>query len=595
MPRTLLIAAIAIFVGLPFGVDALTGPALTVTPGSGLPASSIQVKGTGFAGRTNGQLLFDGGAGGMPAFKASAKGAFSVAATVPASATPGAHVISAKMTSGSQAGQVVAIATFTVPAPSPPPTASPTATPPAPATPDATPLPTADATTTMPSAATATPAPTPSIDPSPTPAPTATPVVPAFPGATGYGAATRGGRGGDVYYVTTLADSGPGSLRSALEASGPRTVIFATSGTISLASPVKVWNPYLTVAGQTAPGQGVVVRGEAVRILTHDVVIRHMRFRPGDATTLQPGDTDALTIHGVAGPIGNIILDHVDMVWGPDMGGVSVLGPVTNLTVQNSIMGEGLYLSRHPEGTVANGGHAYAANVTPMVLGGGHAGRLTFYRNLFTDADKRMPAIKSAECVDLINNVIYDWGRQAVAGNPRSLNIVGNWFRWGPATESRALFKSLTVTADPVVYPDAVYLEANVADGFVPASATGTVYATSVRCGSLSATPDAGPSLLADVLNSAGATLPVRDEVDRRIVDEVLSGTGGYFNGVGYALPNPYWPDLAIALPPLDLDVDGMPDTWELLAFGGMGHDGRADSDADGYTDLEEYLNDTAP
>jgi len=431
--------------------------------------------------------------------------------------------------------------------------------------------------------------------PSPTPTPAPSAAIPAFPGAAGYGSMTVGGRGGDVYYVSTLADSGTGSLRAALEASGPRTVVFGIAGTITLTSPVKVRNPYLTVAGQTAPGDGIVVRGETVRILTHDVIVRHLRFRTGDATTTEVADADGLTIHAERGPIGNIILDHVDMVWGPDIGGLAVLGPVTDITVQHSIIGEGLYFSRHPEGTVTNGGHAYATNVTPMVLGGGYASRLTFYRNLFTDADKRMPAVRSAECVDLVENVIYDWGRQAVGGNPRSLNIVGNWFRWGPMTEARALFKSQTVTADPTIYPDAVYLDRNVADGFAPAAATGTIYSSTVRCGSLSVPAGADPNLLASVLDSAGATLPGRDDVDRRILDEVSARTGGWFNGVDFASPNPYWPDPAPGIPTVDLDADGMADGWELAAFGDTSRDGRADNDGDGYTDLEEYLNGTAP
>ncbi len=359
--------------------------------------------------------------------------------------------------------------------------------------------------------------------------------------------------------MTTLADSGPGSLRAALEASGPRTVVFGVAGTITLTSTIKVRNPYLTVAGQTAPGDGIVVRGETVQILTHDVIVRQMRFRPGDATTTNAGDADGLTIHAESAPIGDIILDHVDMVWGPDMGGLALLGPVSNVTVQNSIMGEGLYLSRHPEGTAKNGGHAYATNVAPTVLGGGYASRLTFYRNLFTDADKRMPAIKSAECVDLVGNVIYNWGKQAVVGNPRSLNIVANWFRSGPAMATRALFKTQTVTADPVVYPDAVYLDGNIADGFVPTSASGAEYAASIRCGSLSAPADVGPGLLEEVLGAVGVTLPGRDEVDRRIVDEVQSRTGAS-STAPITLPRiPTGPTLRLAFRPLIWTLMGCP------------------------------------
>jgi len=572
---------------------AVTGPAISAVPGSGPAGSRIQTSGSGFTSATRGQILFDGNKSGMPTFKAAGDGTFTVSVTVPSPAAPGAHSLQAKMTSGTQKNQIVAATSFLVVVPGIP-TASPVPTPtPVIPTPQPTPMATPAPTPI------ATPEPTPSAFPTPTATPTETPspvAAPlAFPGAVGYGQRTPGGRGGDVQYVTTLADSGPGSLRAALEASGPRTVVFGVAGTITLTSTIKVRNPYLTVAGQTAPGEGIVVRGETVQILTHDVVVRQMRFRPGDATTTNAGDADGLTIHAESAPIGDIVLDHVDMIWGPDMGGLALLGPVSNVTVQYSIMGEGLYLSRHPEGTLENGGHAYATNVTPMVLGGGYASRLTFYRNLFTDADKRMPAIKSAECVDLVGNVIYNWGKQAVVGNPRSLNIVANWFRSGPALATRVLFKTQTVTADPVVYPDAVYLNGNVADGFVPTSASGAQYSASIRCGSLSAAPDAGAGLLDEVLGTVGATLPGRDEVDHRIIDEVQSRTGALFNGADYAPPNPYWPDPALGVAAVDLDLDGMPDSWELASFGDTTRDGRADNDADGYTDLEEYLNATTP
>jgi hypothetical protein len=574
-------------VAMPWVASAVGGPALALMPPSGGAGSKVQAFGTGFVSATRGRILFDGNATNMPTFKVAGDGTFVVSLTIPA-ATPGAHSLQAKMTSGAQKNQVVASATFTIlapatPSPSPSPTPVPTVTPSPAPTPMDTPPVTPEPITPSP-----TPTPTPSVTPSETP-----PLPPqvAFPGAAGYGSLTPGGRGGDVHVVTTLADGGPGSLRAALEAPGPRTVVFQVSGVISLMSSIKITDPYLTVAGQTAPGEGVVVRGEAVKVLTHDVVIRYLRFRTGDATTDDPADADGLTIHAATGPISGIILDHVDMVWGPDIGGLAVLGPVSDVTVQDSIMGEGLYLSRHPEGTVGNGGHAYAANVTPVVLGGGYAQRLTFYRNLFTDAEKRMPAIRSADCVDLVNNVIYDWGTQSVSGNPRGLNIVNNWYRWGPVSSTRAMFKSQTVVADPIVYPDAVFLSGNQADGFVPSAPSGSVYATTLRCGGLSVVAESPDVAWSTVMNGAGATLPVRDEVDRRIIDEVLERTGGYFNGDRQASPNPYWPDLAAGAVPADADLDGMADSWELAMFGDVARDGRGDADGDGYTDLEAYLN----
>jgi pectate lyase len=592
--RVLLAIAVTL-IGLSWAAIAIAAPSLSVVPAFGPAGSSAQVAGSGFVSGVRGRILFDGGAAGMPTFKVAANGTFSAPMTIPAGASPGAHSVQAKLTSGPQKNQIVAAATFTV---APPATPSPTPSPSPTPTPSPTPEPTPEPTpSTTPEPTPSTPEPTPSTTPEATPPTSPTPTVSpqasplAFPGAVGYGRTTPGGRGGDVLFVTTLADDGPGSLRAALEASGPRTVVIRVSGVITLASTIKVESPYLTVAGQTAPGDGVVVRGEAVKILTHDVVIRHLRFRTGDATTGDPSEADGLTIHATTAPISNIVLDHVDMTWGPDIGGLAVLGPVWNVTVQNSIMGEGLYLSRHPEGTVKNGGHAFGVNVTPLVVGGGHAERLTFYRNLFTDAEKRMPAIRSADCVDLVNNVIYDWGTQSVAGNPRGLNVVNNWYRWGPVGTSRAMFKSQSVAADPVIYPDSVFMSGNVADGFVPSALSGTVYATTARCGGPSVVPDSADAAWTAVIDGAGATLPVRDEVDRRIIDELVARSGGYLNGDGQAPPNPSWPLPAQGSVPADADLDGMPDAWEAAAFGDVGRDGRGDADGDGYTDLEEYLN----
>jgi hypothetical protein len=153
------------------------------------------------------------------------------------------------------------------------------------------------------------------------------------------------------------------------------------------------------------------------------------------------------------------------------------------------------------------------------------------------------------------------------------------------------MFKSQSFDADPVIYPDAVFMSGNVADGFAPSSLSGSVYATSVRCSALSVPADGTDAAFSAVIDGVGATLPVRDEVDRRIVDEVLTRGGGYFNGDGQPSPNPYWPAPSTGSAPVDVDLDGMPDTWELTTFGDLGRDGRGDADGDGYTDLEEYLN----
>src|SRR5699024_9643269 len=185
--------------------------------------------------------------------------------------------------------------------------------------------------------------------------------IPAFPGAEGGGSYTPGGRGGEVYVVTSLKDSGPGTFREALEAGGARTVVFNVSGIIRLESPIYIRAPYLTIAGQTAPGDGVCVAGESVKINTHDVIIRHMRFRRGETEVTRRDDA-------LGGPaVGNIMIDHVSASWGLDenlsiyrnifnTGDERKKLPTVNITIQNTISAEGLDTYNHAFGSTI-GGH----------------------------------------------------------------------------------------------------------------------------------------------------------------------------------------------------------------------------------------------
>jgi pectate lyase len=368
------------------------------------------------------------------------------------------------------------------------------------------------------------------------------PTVPTSSNVVGYGAGTSGGAGGRQLAVTTLADSGPGSLRAALEASGKRIVVFGVAGTIRLQSTITIKDPYVTVAGETAPAPGITLRDGALMVRTSEVILRHLRLRPGDQVD-SPDDVDALTINGANGTVSNVVVDHVTMLWGPDIGGLAVLGDVRNLTVQHSIMGEGLYLSAHSEGTAGQGGHSHAANITQLSGSLAAPQRLTFWRNLFTTANTRIPRFQGAACVDVINNVIYNWGRDAAHGNPRSLNLVNNWFRAGPETESRLFWKVQTSDVTPQAFSDAVYLAGNVADGFNGArdEAPG-VYVGSPRCGGLSAPAGDPAAAYAAVLDGVGAIAPGRDEVDRRLIANVRNRTGRFVNGTGYPALNPYWP-----------------------------------------------------
>jgi pectate lyase len=203
--------------------------------------------------------------------------------------------------------------------------------------------------------------------------------IPAFPGAEGAGAWTPGGRGGKVYVVTSLNDKGPGTLREAVESNGPRMVVFRVAGIISLETPLTITNPFITIAGQTAPGDGVCIRGQTTEINTHDVVIRYLRFRRGN---LKSRD-DALGGH----PVGNVIVDHVSASWGLDEnlslyrhvvnlpgGGIKKL-PVENLTIQWCISSEALDLNNHAFGGTWGGKNC------------------SFHHNLFASNTGRNPSI----------------------------------------------------------------------------------------------------------------------------------------------------------------------------------------------------------
>jgi hypothetical protein len=258
--------------------------------------------------------------------------------------------------------------------------------------------------------------------------------VPAFSGAEGFGAITGGGSGGSVVHVTNLNDSGPGSFRAAVTASGPRTVVFDIAGQINLTSEVTVLNPYLTIAGQTAPGGGVTIAGETVSIDTHDVIVRYVRFRRGNVTRADDAlGSDRTNSNDLENPkTGNIIVDHVSASWGLDEnlsiyrsklnapivpGGSTVL-PTRNVTVQWSISSEALNPNRHAFGST---------------LGG--AG-VNHHHNLWASNTGRNPSISFSDFMDFRNNVLFNWMHRSVdgAGPEAHVNMINNYYKPGPAT-----------------------------------------------------------------------------------------------------------------------------------------------------------------
>ena len=409
--------------------------------------------------------------------------------------------------------------------------------------------------------------------------------LPSFPGAEGFGAGAKGGRGGEVYEVNTLADDGPGSLRDAVR-KPHRTIVFRVSGTIDLKSRLVIDQPNITLAGQTAPGDGICLRGRELFIKdTHDIIVRHLRCRPGDE---QKAELDALTIWNA----GDVIIDHCSLSWSTDSLN-DVVKESGNVTVQWCILSEPLNKSVHVKGA-----HGYATGWDGRTKGGG-----SYHHNLIAHAASRAPRIGYYKLgrglIDCRNNVIYNSG-SSYGGETDDFNYVGNYYRPGPST---ALLRPGGELFDIWSDDTLMYIADNVFEGndrIIKDNAAGVTFKKGDRATVLVAKPfevapvktDSAEEAYRAILDDAGATRPRRDPVDLRIIGDVKNRTGRIINSqadVGA------WPELVSTAPPPDSDHDGMPDEWE-KAHGLDPHncaDG-AGSANDGYTHLEHYLNQAA-
>jgi pectate lyase len=415
--------------------------------------------------------------------------------------------------------------------------------------------------------------------------------------------------------VTNLDDSGSGSLREALTAKGPRTVLFKVAGTITLNDEINIKEPFLTVAGQTAPGQGVQIRGGSIKITTHDVAMRYLKVRSGDAINNNlTQERDSVTLNGEIN-VYNIVIDHCTMIWGPDIGGIALLQGALDATISYSIIGEGLYISNHPEATSLETGHSTAMNITELSSSLSPE-RITIHHNLLTTSSDRNPRVIGGTFIDFVNNVVYNWRDGASAGNPRMLNLINNYFIMGPMnTNPRALLAwKPEVESGGVLHTGSVHESGNQLEGFQTVRGGPLdVYAPGpLGPGSLN-NQDSALDAYNKIVDDAGANRQVagpegnfvtlRDSVDQRIMNNLINRTGTFMNGVDFngvdGFPAISWPELAAGTPATDNDNDGMPDSWEARYFGGTGRgspdNSSSDYDSDGYTDLEEYLNGTDP
>ncbi len=427
--------------------------------------------------------------------------------------------------------------------------------------------------------------------------------LPAFPGAEGFGMFSRGGRGGKVHIITNLNGRGPGSLREAVAAEGPRIVVFAVGGTIDLGGPLPIINPYCTIAGQTAPGGGITLKNGSLKPQANHLIVRYIRCRLGEQAG-DPGEVDAVSIYcppdknNPDRPVASdIILDHVSASWGTDEV-LSVTGAVDNVTVQWSIVSEGV--------TTHNCGSLLRPSVEC---------HMSFHHNLYAHNRTRNPFAGSyrdqANHCDWRNNVIYNGGDGHGGTNWHKLYPD----RWGPGNVGRLRLNCVNnywirgPQGAGIIYRGGdqatIYQSGNlfdatsngVRDGVDKGWGVFANYHEKARFTRAAkefpfrkVTTDLAEVALRRVLEEAGASKPHRDAVDRRLVQDVRAGTGKIIRA---AAEVGGWPKLDPGTAPIDGDQDGMPDAWEKTH--GLNpadaSDSRLDPDKDGYTNIEEYLN----
>ena len=463
--------------------------------------------------------------------------------------------------------------------------------------------------------------------------------IPAFPGAEGGGMYSFGGRGGRVIVVTNLNDDGPGSFRAACEAAGPRIVIFNVAGIIRLTDRIRVRAPYITIAGNTAPGDGVCIAGNTVELETHDIVIRHMRFRRGAMDAADRNDAFG------GNPVGNLMIDHVSASWGldenmsmyrhmyrPPGGGPELKLPTVNVTIQHSIFSEALNTYHHAFGSTIGGLNS------------------TFHRNLWANNTGRNPSVGMYGDFTFVNNVLFNYRHRTIdGGDQRSFfNIINNYLKPGPGTpDSPVRFRLLKPESErsKTVIDNfgRAHVSGNVVEGNPSVSRDNwdggvqpevrTLNRADVLAKIKAETPFAHAPLtittaeaaFSYVLAHAGATLPVRDAVDQRVTAMVRDGKVGKAeatpedsaraSAAGYAekwvkelevgvrvgfITNPAqvggYPNYT-GKPYADTDGDGLPDSWE-TAHGLNPNDvsdAVGDLNGDGYTNIEDFINGLDP
>ena len=422
----------------------------------------------------------------------------------------------------------------------------------------------------------------------------------AFPGAEGYGRFAQGGRGGDVYIVTNLSDDGVGSLRYGIEnMNGPRTIVFAVSGTVALKSTLEISDSNLTIAGQTAPGDGICIKDYGLKFSeVNDIIMRYIRVRMGDENKGSSSGADCIT----SSKISDVIFDHISVGWGIDAIHDNREGG--NFTLQWSIYGETLHDTIHYEGAP----HSKLGSMRETTK------NISFHHNLLHSTHDRHPSLGGSEVtpedviIDFRNNLIYNADGQTNLGSAQ-LSVINNYYKNGPDTDTGDL--PMRIKAKPGKGPNPTgFASGNVftwSQGWTDDNYSAIKYIQSVGGkymdssqaewelpGELVFGADKPLTHSANdaydlVLLHAGASLS-RDACDERIINEVRTSTGKVPDSqdeVGG------WPTLNSLPAPADSDKDGMSDVWETA--NGLNpndaEDRNKDRDSDGFTNLEEYIN----
>lgn len=455
----------------------------------------------------------------------------------------------------------------------------------------------------------------------------------AFPEALGFGAYAQGGRGGSVIEVTNLNNSGAGSFRTAVTASGPRTVVFRVGGTIQLDIGIFVDNPFLTIAGQTAPGGGICLKmnptfqgtSSPLNIRTHDVIVRYLRIRPGGGVPPGNGpETDAITITSDEGHLAHdIIIDHCSLSWCVDKSfetngpwdAVPEVPRSYNITFQNSVVAEALHHSSHSEG-----GHSKGSTLL-------HVERLSIIRSIYALNQDRNPLFHHQEIAEMVNCLIYinnhGWANVTKLENHRvdsgefqGINFIRNHWIYGADAnpDETEIVKQITPldpdpTSDLQIYlyenigphrPDHSYPQNSLYGELLDQTIVSTThYLVDTKHPTLAMDTwlaEDVPDLLMPIagayrrLLEDGTWTDARDSVDTRILAHVVAGTGAIIDHVDEVGG---WPTLDAGTPYTDSDNDGMPDVWETAQ--GLNpndaSDRNGDAGATGYTNLERFLN----